>query len=355
MQLYIHIPFCDSKCLYCKFASIGQIDYEKVDTYVKKIITDIKKHNTGSKSVLLKSIYFWWWTPSILTKSHFEDIFNAINWVFQINENTEITLETTPQRATRENISMWESFPFNRISMWVESLNPKTLEITRRWKVEDIYKALDNLELSKYENISLDFIIGLPYVAKKEIWNNIESLVLKYKKIKHISFYMLEAGDYPKIWKSLSIKEDDYEDEYIFTKNLVQKLGFERYEISNFAKLWYKSIHNSWYWDHSNYIWIWVWAHWFENNTRYAWVIDFNWFYEGKYDYIEAISEHDLALEKVMFWLRTSGVDKKYLHILDGEIMQEFIDEWYLFYDKNKLCLTDKWVLVMDFLLEEMV
>lgn len=353
MHLYLHIPFCDSKCLYCKFASIWQIDYKKVDKYIDKLINDI--NNTGSKSVLLSSVYFWWGTPGILQEKHLRKIFEAINTNYKINKNTEVTFETTPKRVTQENILIWQKYWINRISMWIETLNPLTLKTINRWTKDEIYSALELLEKSNFENISIDFIVWLPYVKKQEIAENIKELVWKYKKIKHISFYLLEAGIYPKNWKNFSLKEEDFLWEYIFTKNILENLWFQRYEISNFAKAWFECVHNKSYWEHKNYLGLWLWAHSFMNNSRFAYKTDFEAFYNDELEYKEELSQDDILLEKIMFQIRTTWIENKYRKYLNSEKINEFIWEKLLILENDFLKVTDAWVLLLDYILSEII
>ena len=278
MYSYIHIPFCNNKCKYCRFASVWIIQEKAKKKYLNKLLIDI--NNYDSKINRLKSIYFWWWTPSILEIDEILNIIQAMKSKFWFYKNIEINLETTPNNITKKNLVWWKKIWINRISIWIQTLNNKSLQEIWRWNKSNIFEALDLIRNIWFENISIDFIIWLPYVSIWEIQNNINYILNKYNFIKHISVYMLEdyyeindANNkfdkitYPNNWTSLWIKQEDYLFEYINIKNNLKKHWFNPYEISNFAKKWYECKHNKSYWNHSNVIAFGLWAHFFINNS----------------------------------------------------------------------------------------
>jgi len=400
MFLYIHVPFCESKCKYCRFASTWNLQKFRLEKYVDFITSSIKTSpsiplETSPSIPLLweereveqikSSIYFWWGTPWVLSLVQLEKILSD----FTYDTSTEITLETTPNKITRENILWWQKLWINRISMWVQSLNNKTLKEIGREDKWDILKALDLLE-NIIENISIDFIIGLPYVKKWWVKRDIGFLLEKYDFIQHVSVYMLEdvtsslshletspsiplleerevvqisspspqgegarGWGYPWNWEENSIEKEDYLDEYIEVKEFLEKKGFYRYEISNFAKPLRECRHNMSYWNHSEVRAIWLWASWYEKWERYSFPDNFKDFYAGNNIFREKLTKNDIFTEKVMFQLRTSGLIEKIYKKLNQEKIEYFIKEGYLFLENKKLKLTDKWILVLDYILRE--
>jgi len=131
-----------------------------------------------------------------------------------------------------------------------------------RWDKWNIIEALNCIKNIWFNNISLDFIIWLPHVKKWEIKKDIEYILSEYDFIKHISVYMLEEHYYPWNWEEISISENDYLWEYIEVKNFLESKWFNRYEVSNFAKLGYECKHNMAYWNHSEIKAIWLWSSW---------------------------------------------------------------------------------------------
>lgn len=369
---YIHIPFCKKRCKYCSFTSFWNLDIKNIDKYVDLLNNEINNSSFVLLKEELKSIYLWGWTPSILSSKQLELLINSLKNKYKFNEKIEITIETTPSMISIENLIWWKNIWINRISIWVQTLNKKSLEEIWRLDKGDIIDSLDILKnFLSFDSISLDFIIWLPHIKKWEIKNNIEYILNNFSFINHISIYMLENDrkidlinsywnnkyiKYILKWKGLSIKEKDYLYEYLEIKNFLKSKWFYSYEISNFSKFWFESKHNMWYWNHSNIIPFWLWAHWYINNVR------FNNSYElKKYELwikenYEMIEDSDLFLEKIMFWLRTSWIKYEYICELNIEKIKFFIEEWLLIqYDDETIKITDKWIIFMDYILSEII
>ena len=404
MQIYIHIPFCDLKCNYCRFASIWTLQQKKIDFYIANLIKEIK--NSTCKSGILNTIYFWWGTPSVLSKNNLSDIFKILKEKYKFSKNIEISLESTPNNITKNNLDIWQELWINRISMWIQTLNEKSLEKINRWNKWDILEALEIMKnvnngsnpspygysLWKREmNISIDFIIWLPYVKPWEILENIKFILNKYAPkevplgyIKHISVYMLEdyySADkiietkydnitYPDDWWEQGIREEEYLQEYSNIKKYLIENWFNNYEISNYWKPWFECKHNIWYWNHKEILAFWLGAFGLthpqplpckegNNNEkqlyRYANSDNFKDYYAWKKLFENKLDEEDIFLEKVMFQLRTSWIEEKIYKKLDTKKINYFIENNYLEKKSNKIVLLDKWVLVMDYILKEII
>lgn len=350
MFFYIHIPFCSSKCKYCSFASFSDISWELKNKYLKKLKEEIRDFFERNWKQEINSIYFWWWTPSLLLIKEIEEIL-GIFYKFWYIKNTEITLEANPENITREYIIWLEKLWINRISIWIQSLNNETLEKIWRAKKSQIINTLDILQKSQIDNISVDFIIWLPHATRWETKKNLEEIIVKYPKIKHISVYMLESWRYPENWKNISIQEDDYLEEYIEVVEFLENAGFFKYEISNFAKKWYTCKHNQSYWNHGNYRWFGLCAASFIDSKRFANSSNFLGYFANKLEYEENLNREDLELEKIMFNIRTFWIDKKLVR--NEEKLKEFIDLNRLKKEKNIIHLTNKWTLLVDYILKE--
>lgn len=350
---YIHIPFCTSKCKYCKFASFWNLDSKKLDLYINFLLEEIKKSKIDFK--LLKSIYFGWWTPSVLSINILEKIINILKLKYKFDKNIEITLEATPVTVTKENIYWWKSIGINRLSIWVQTLNNESLIEIWRGEKGDVINALNIINEVSFANVNVDFIIWLPLVKKWEVKKDIEYILNKYDFVKHLSVYILEEFYYPWNWNNISINNDEYLEEYIEVSNLLKIRWFKKYEISNYALPWYECKHNKAYWSHSNVLAFWLWAHWFVNNTRYANSGSFIDYYSGKQEIEEMQTISDLFLEKVMFQLRTEWLTKDIYEKLDQNKINYFLEEKYLEKKSDKIILSDKWVLILDYILGEIV
>jgi len=369
MFSYIHIPFCESKCKYCRFASVWKVNKILIKKYLDKLNDDIISFKRPVKNAgLLSSIYFWWWTPSILEEKDLQKIINNLKNKFWFKNHIEITLETTPKNITFKNIKSWENLWINRISIWIQTLNDKTLKEIWRDNKKTILNWLNLFSKNrKIKNISLDFIIWLPYVKKWEILKDIKFFLKNYDFIKHISVYMLEDYylqnnenwfekiAYPNNWKLLWIKQKDYLKEYLKIKKYLEKKWFFRYELSNFAKVGYECKHNKSYWNHSENVWFWLWSHSFINNTRYAYKDDFIWYYSWKLEYEELLNKNDIFLEKVLFWFRTFWISKSIYKKLNMQKIKKFINAWLLEIKNENLCITDNWVVLIDKIILEII
>ncbi|PZM81969.1 hypothetical protein DLH72_04690 [Candidatus Gracilibacteria bacterium] len=387
VNCYIHIPFCTSKCKYCRFASFSGLNQLKIENYVKFLCEEIKFFsykvgNAGINSIqnqkiTLETIYFGGGTPSTLSISQFERIFDALKQKFLFSKNIEISIESTPENVILENLVSWEKLGINRLSIGVQSLNEKTLEEIARAKKGSILDCLNNLEKFFKEfnggiTISLDFIIGLPFVKKGELLENIKFVLEKYNFVKHISVYMLEEYYdvpeeidskfdniiYPNSWKANSIKEEDFLGEYLSIKNFLEEKGFNRYEISNFSKLGFECKHNLGYWNHKENLAFGLGAHGFLNNIRFSNSEDFLEYYAGKNISKEKIGEKEKFLEKIMFQLRTSGIEKKYLKFLNENKLKYFLGSNpspLLEERENKIVLKDDAILFLDYILDEIL
>jgi len=386
---YIHIPFCELKCKYCRFASIWISQKLKIDFYIKNLIYEIKK--SSFQKGILNSIYFWGWTPSILEKNHLESIIFELKNKYVFHENIEITLESTPNNVTKENLKIWNDIWINRLSIWIQTLNEKSLKEINRGNKWDINLCFENLKKFPHltspkgrgieQNISLDFIIWLPYVKKWEILENIKYIFKNYDFIKHISVYMLEEYYnpdkiietkydniiYPNDWNKLWISDEDYLNEYSNIKIFLISKWFNNYEISNFWLKGFECKHNKAYWNHWEIYAFWLWAWWLVKKNwdyyRYLNSDNFKDYYEWKKIFENKLTKNDLFLEKVMFGLRTKWLEKDIYEKLDQDKINYFIENNYM--QKNppfkkggigeNLVLTDSWILVMDYILSEIV
>ena len=370
---YIHIPFCTSKCKYCRFASFWGMDLLKINLYVHKLIEEIEKSYFTIENNILKSIYFWWWTPSVLTIKQFENIFKVLKTKYVFDKNIEFSIEATPITITRQNLIWWKKIWINRISIWVQTLNTESLKEIWRWEKWDIIKALDILFDFAWDfNISIDFIIWLPYVKKWDVTKDLEYILHNYYYVNHVSIYMLEEyceqwiNDskfqnivYPNDWWHLWIGEEDYLWEYIEIKNFLKNKWFNSYEISNYAKPWNECKHNQSYWNHSNILAFWLWAHWFINNIRFSNSEEFLSYYSWTSKDYDILLESDIFIERIMFWLRTTWLVKDDYNSLNTEKLDYFIKEWLFEKDINnineRIFLTDRGVLLMDYILWELI
>ncbi|MDD5213331.1 MAG: radical SAM family heme chaperone HemW [Candidatus Gracilibacteria bacterium] len=364
MFSYIHIPFCSSKCKYCRFASTASLDKLKIQTYTEKLINEIENFNRPlSKESGLKSVYFGGGTPSVLDIKQISKILETLKTKFGFEENIEITLESTPQNINSKNLVSWNNLGINRLSMGVQTLNEDSLKEIGRDDKSVILKALDevkkinppafnhSLKEGGLINISLDFIIGLPHTKKGETKKDIEYILENYPFIKHISVYMLEDHYYN--FETI-LSEDDYLQEYNEVRDFLNTRGFNFYELSNSAQDGYECKHNIAYWKHSEMLAFGLGTHGFVNNTRYSNSETFKGYYAGKIEE-EKLTENDIFLEKIMFDIRTNGISIEFLEKLNKNKIEEFLETGFLEMKDDKLILTKKSYSLGDFIIREII
>lgn len=250
LAIYIHWPFCASKCPYCAFNSyVTAVPDGFVDTYLKKL--DI--YRGILKNRIVKSIYFGGGTPSLMNPNDIERILSKITSIYQLDNDVEITLEANPGSTSKNKFETYRKIGINRISLGIQSLNDANLKFLGRiHSVKDAEAAIHNVQ-TIFENYSLDFIYGLP---EQNISNwEVELIQIGQIQAPHLSMYQLTIEeDTPFAQQGYLIDSDASYPFYLATREILQDYSYEHYEVSNFAKSGYRSRHNMSYWDYEDFI-----------------------------------------------------------------------------------------------------
>lgn len=273
--LYIHIPFCTYKCSYCNFFSVVNMnEKEMYKNYADALIEELKLR-IDDYNEEINTIYFGGGTPSVLNanllKYLLDNILNILKNHQDIKLIKEITIESNINDINSEYINFLESIDNIRISLGLQTFNEKSLSIiNRHTELGEIVNALKLLNASTIENISLDFISGLPLNDKLQTKKDILKALELLPKTKHISLYYLElTKSLEEKWRDYLPKEDESVEYYEISSNTLKDLGFIRYEISNYSINNYESIHNSNYWKLKNYLGLGASAVGYYNRERY--------------------------------------------------------------------------------------
>lgn len=300
--LYIHIPFCLNKCPYCDFYSV-KYDREAAENYVSRLTAEFEKY----RGVEFDTVYFGGGTPSILEPNLIEKIFEAIHKNFSIDNNAEITIECNPSKDLSDDFKQYRSFGINRISLGMQSaVKAERLALGRRASKEDVSKAIYNAKSAGITNISLDLMLGTP----KQTLDGLDETFdfIREADVTHISAYMLKIEPntpFYKLQDKLALPDEDTVSEMYFkTIERLADLGFEQYEISNFAKRGFESRHNIKYWALAPYLGIGASAHSFWNGRRFYYDADFKIIDDGEGGGID---------EQIMLGLRLKKGIKKSL------------------------------------------
>lgn len=278
---YIHIPFCKSKCAYCSFVSFNKL--EMITGYVYALLKDISDNYCGEK---LRTLYFGGGTPSLLPI----DLLSKIIKKFKFQNNYELTMEINPDDANLEYFSALKSLGVNRLSLGSQTFDDEILKlIGRRHDSHAIVNAVKLAKEAGFTNISVDLIYGLPLQTIDGLKIDLEKF-LKLD-IQHISTYGLKIEEGSKFSRYYScnrpaptltlprgegsveicLPDDDAQaDMYELINNTLEKNGYYRYEVSNFAKSGYESKHNLNYWDNNEYYGFGCAAHGYVDGIRYS-------------------------------------------------------------------------------------
>ncbi len=280
--LYIHIPFCKSRCIYCGFYSTTQKELQQ--RYVDAICSltpNPSPNGEGSSNSLpqIETIYLGGGTPSQLTGEQLRQIFLYINKVYGMEHVEEVTMECNPDDITFQYAESLSQLPINRISMGVQTFSNERLRfLHRRHTAEQIPLAVERLRNIGIRNISIDLMYGFPGETLEDWHRDIdEALRLD---VEHLSAYGLMYEEGTPLYRLLEqgkVSETDEELSLQMYNNLIDRLteaGYEHYEISNFAKRSFRSLHNSNYWNQTPYIGLGAAAHSYNGHDCRRWNID---------------------------------------------------------------------------------
>jgi oxygen-independent coproporphyrinogen-3 oxidase len=269
--LYIHIPFCKSKCHYCNFYSTTFLT--RIDEFLNALSTEMAMYQ--ETFTRFDTIYIGGGTPSLLAVKHFDSILSQIRNVFIVSPNTEITVEINPADTAREYLESLRQLGVNRLNVGVQSFDDAVLAFLKRR--HSVHQAIDTIETALkagFENIGIDLIYGVPGQDMTS-WRDTVSRALSYE-LAHLSCYQLtiEAGTPLGLrherGEIVFPNEDLQHAFFIKTSETLENAGYVHYEVSNFAKdMSLASQHNQKYWNHTSYLGLGPAAHSFTGHTRW--------------------------------------------------------------------------------------
>ena len=370
--LYIHIPFCAKRCLYCDFFSNTDMKFK--EPYVSAVIREMQLRQEYIGGEPLDTIYFGGGTPSQLQQADFERIFKAIDCLFNISSCKEITLEVNPDDMTPEYVASLRNLPFNRVSMGVQSFKEKDLHfLNRRHDREQALRAVELCKENGIPNISIDLIYGLPGQTLEEWQENLDDAI--HLEIPHISAYhliyeegtalykLMEAGKVAPIEEELSVT--------LFSTliNRLAEAGYLHYEISNFARPGYFSQHNSSYWTGKKYIGIGPSAHSYDGESRQWNISSLPHYLEGirtgipnieieKLDINTKYNDFIITGLRTMRGIRTSDIREQF-----GEEKQAYLErqaatylhQGLLIYENDTLTLSKEGIFISDGIMSDLL
>ena len=370
--IYIHIPFCKTRCIYCDFYSTTHSELK--DQYISALCKELEMRKAYLNGEPVQTIYFGGGTPSQLSPTDFQTIFEHIDRIYGMKHCEEITLEANPDDLIPEYLQAISQLPFNRLSIGIQTFNDQTLKLLkRRHDAQQAINAVQNARLAGFNNISIDLIYGLPGESP-ESWANDLSQAIALQA-EHISAYHLTYEKETPIYQMLQkkdIEEVSEENSLLFFAELTQRLsqaGYEQYEISNFCLPGKYSRHNSSYWKGVNYLGCGPSAHSYNGESR-------EWNVSSLLAYINSIENGkrkaetevlDLATRyndlivtamRTQWGLSLSDVEKKYGQaFLDHTLFnaQKYLTGNELAIEDNHLKLTTKGIFISDRIMSDLL
>lgn len=329
--IYVHIPFCKSRCGYCAFYSTT-LPGEVRGRYVAALCREISARAGFFGRGEVGSVYLGGGTPSQLSPAELESLLDAIARNFRLAADAEITIEVNPDDVSREYARALASLPINRVSMGVQSLCDGLLRMAgRRHSAAGALRAYDELRNAGIRNVSLDLIYGFPGETMEQWESDVEKIVTL--RPEHISAYALSYEDGTPMHKMLirgeikELSDEAYSNMYERLMDMLQEAGYEHYEISNFALPGRLAVHNSSYWTGEKYLGVGAGAHGFDGLMRRHNLPDVMGYINSATPpcETETLSAADMYDEAVMTRLRTrEGLCLGYVALRFGASAREY-------------------------------
>ncbi len=374
LGIYIHIPFCKQKCIYCDFVSFSNQE-EKQAQYIEKILQEIKQEKKLLSKYQITTIYIGGGTPSAINCKYITDIMNTIKKVANLEtlEDIEVTIEVNPGTVTEEKLLNYKNSGINRLSIGLQTTNDKLLKtIGRIHKYQDFLNTYKTARKLGFNNINTDLMIGLPTQTLKDVKKSLEEIIML--KPEHISVYSLILEEDTPMEKlvgqgKLKLPSDEAERrQYHYVKNILELNGYIHYEISNFAFPTKQSKHNCNCWEQKEYIGFGVSAHSYISKKRYSNTDNLNQYIEKNLNEIKIINEiqnqESQEKEYMLLGLRKlEGVQitkfkekfgKNPIYIFRNEI-QKLVEQGLLQVDLDNILLTSKGLDLANLVWEEFI
>ena len=360
LGIYVHIPFCKSRCEYCSFYSKGgSMDPKTVDRYMQALADHMKEAGKGAKDHVVDTIYFGGGTPSYFGASNLDHILDEIHRNFNVSTNPEITVEVNPDSVDEKSLKQLLRAGFNRLSMGVQCHDDGIL--ARIGRPHTFHQAKEAMELARkvgFANISLDLMYGLPG-QDFELWmKSVEEIVAM--RPEHISCYCLSIEENCAMYgyrNQLSIANEDQQLRmYLAASQYLRENGYEHYEVSNYGKKGMESRHNKKYWNCEEYLGFGPSASSYFGGKRFKIVENIKGYIEGiakqgqVLEECETISPRERSGEYLMLQARLKeGIspteyEKRFLQSFEPMelFLASCVDEGYTEYKNGRWSLTEK-------------
>ena len=369
--IYLHIPFCAKKCAYCDFFSVANT--QNSERFISALLKEMEIRKDFLENEKIQTIYFGGGTPSLLSPPQLEILINGLHKYFSVDNNIEFTLEANPDDLNRNYLTDILSLGVNRLSIGIQSFHDKDLKLMkRRHNVHQAKQSVLTAQETGFKNISIDLMYGLPDLKIHEWEENIKSAL--DLNIQHISAYHLTIEPntlFKKWWQQnkITLPDDDESlNQFNLLKELTQKNGFLHYEISNFAKDGFLSLHNTNYWMGKKYLGLGPSAHSYNLSSR-QWNISNLQVYLSEIskgilpNEIENLSLNEKYNDYILVSMRTMwGADiQKIENEFGASYKHHFLNKQKKYFEKgllkksgNRFILSDKALFISDQIISEL-
>lgn len=332
LSLYLHIPFCVRKCLYCDFLS-GPQSADVQEQYVEALCREIQETSPEYREFQVVSVFIGGGTPSVLQPEQTIRIMETVKHCFTLTDTCEISMEMNPGTVTPEKIRAYHACGINRISIGLQSANDRELKtLGRIHTYADFLKAYEMAVEAGFTNINVDLMSAIPEQTMDSYQETLRKVLALQPQPTHISAYSLivEEGT-PFYEQELNLPDEDTERRmYEITDDILRKAGYHRYEISNYAKEGKECFHNKVYWQRGNYLGLGIGSASLIRNVRFHNVTDISSYVNlmlGRNEIEDASKEHGGKFHAEKDYLKKGNAEKEQVKKLREEVQELPIEE----------------------------
>ncbi|MDG1330895.1 MAG: radical SAM family heme chaperone HemW [Crocinitomicaceae bacterium] len=368
--IYLHIPFCKQQCTYCDFHFSTTFEAYR-EQMINTITTELVSRVAYLEQKPIETIYFGGGTPSLLNKEEISKLLDSIQSNYQVVSNAEISLEANPDDISVESLREWKELGINRLSIGLQSFKEADLKwMNRAHTVNEAQNCVRLAQSEGFENLTVDLIYGLPNLTMDE-WRNHVQTVIDFG-VPHISAYCLTVEEKTVLHKLVkngkidAVSDETQGEQFMVLLEMLEANEYAQYEISNFSKLGFESMHNGNYWKGEWYLGVGPSAHSF-NGTSRRWNVANNRRYlkaiedKASYSETEELSAENQFNERILIGLRTIlGVNLNELEAISVpprafyDKIESFIESNWMIQEGSVISLTKEGRLRADYIASEL-
>ena len=378
LGIYIHVPFCKSKCAYCDFNSSVCQSAERMTAYVDALVAHMESYRAAAQNYEPNTVFIGGGTPTALPPEELFRIVKAVKHNFKLTKNAEFTIEANPATVSYDTLAKLRRMGVNRLSMGLQSAHENELQaLSRVHTRKDFAHSFKMARDAKFDNINVDLMFGIPYQTTETLLHTIRYLTRVQPE--HISLYDLKIEPGTPFYKNYSeiapyLPDDDTEaDMYISAIEMLRNAGYYQYEISNFARPGHMCAHNLKYWNCDEYLGFGVSAHSYFNGSRFSFTADVDRYMQGVTvkdsrvritDECDILEERERMGEYIMLRLRlTAGLDVREFfrrfgmsfETLYAGKCQKFIQNGFMTVKNGVYALTPSGMFISNYILSDLL